>query len=665
MKKWARIFLALILVATLSLGGVLPASAKQFQDVTRSGMGEEIFDSINYVSDNGILVGTTSTSFGPNTTLTRAMIVAVLYRWSGDGGSYSNPFTDVYKSDYYYNAVGWAWQNRIVFGTTETQFSPTKTVTTEQFFAFLYRYALKYHSDKTDYTDASITSHPDYGYVTEYAKPALRWAKQYHILQLTNSSYIWPQSGMARKNVALYITRYSLQVKGFDEEDRFSFANLTGDFSKKIIIDDIFYQKLMNDVDANEGSSAEQYKVSIRNTVWDKNNQLKDNDGTCYGMSTVQYLDKIGKIDFNRNTCGAKNMGSVVAPIKNRIVESVLNYYQLTQFPAYRSERKYLNTSLGVGPSSLYNEIQKNGPVIFNFTSESGYSHSVIALDCEDLGSGSYGRNYSLTLLDPNVSGLRDAVLNVNGNSVTLDWDTLQSLSFIPRAKVNFWDNYDFDYIYNSRSYARAASQTSDITVEGMSEDTVVLYLSAIPIKIQNAEGAVLEYDGTTFTGNIEILEQQYITGGNRFNLTVPYSDSFTYTVSNGEAFFGVFAKTYYGCASGVGITKVQLNNLREIQLEGSCIETHVDGRLAQESFEYLAISGELNGSAAIQYTEDGAIITGLSGTGELSAAHINPVYQTITTPYTFESKLVAVQSISNDKNQPFRVEEDLYNEKT
>ena len=665
MKKWARIFLALILVATLSLGGVLTASAKQFQDVTRSGMGEEIFDSINYVSDNGILVGTTSTSFGPNTTLTRAMIVAVLYRWSGDGGSYSNPFTDVYKSDYYYDAVGWAQQNGIVYGTTATQFSPAKPVTTEQFFAFLYRYALRYHSDKTDYTDASITSHPDYSSVLEYAKPALRWAKQYHILQLTNSSYIWPQSGMARKNVALYITRYSLQVKGFDEEDRFSFANLTGDFSKKIIIDDIFYQKLMNDVDANEGSSAEQYKVSIRNTVWDKNNQLKDNDGTCYGMSTVQYLDKIGKIDFNRNTCGAKNMGSVVAPIKNRIVESVLNYYQLTQFPAYRSERKYLNTSLGVGPSSLYNEIQKNGPVLFNFTSESGYSHSVIALDCEDLGSSTYGRDYSLTLLDPNVSGIRDAVLNVNGNSVTLDWDTLKSLSFMPRAKVNFWDKYDFDNAYNSKVYTSSGGQAAEITAEGMPEETVVLYLSTVPFRVQNAEGAVLEYDGKTFTGNIEILEQQYITGGNRFNLTVPYSDSFTYTVSNGEAFFGVFAKTYYGCASGVGITKVQLNNLREIQLEGSCIETHVDGRLAQESFEYLAISGELNGSAAIQYTEDGAIITGLSGAGELSAVHSNPVYQTITIPYTFGNKPVAIQSISNDENQPFQVEEDLYNEKT
>lgn len=665
MKKWARIFLALILVATLSLGGVLPASAKQFQDVTRSGVGEEIFDAINYVSDNGLLVGTTTTTFGPNTTLTRAMIVAILYRWSGDGGSYSNPFTDVYKSDYYYDAVGWAQQNGIVYGTTATQFSPAKPVTTEQFFAFLYRYALKYHPDKTDYTEASITSHPDYSSVLEYARPSFRWAKQHNILQLTNSSYIWPQSGMARKNVALYITRYSLQVKGFDEEDRFSFANLTGDFSKKIIIDDIFYQKLMNDVDANEGSSAEQYKVSIRNTVWDKNNQLKDNDGTCYGMSTVQYLDKIGKIDFNRNTCGAKNMGSVVAPIKNRIVESVLNYYQLTQFPAYRSERKYLNTSLGVGPSSLYNEIQKNGPVLFNFTSESGYSHSVIALDCEDLGSSTYGRDYSLTLLDPNVSGIRDAVLNVNGNSVTLDWDTLKSLSFMPRAKVNFWDKYDFDNAYNSKVYTSSGGQAAEITAEGMPEETVVLYLSTVPFRVQNAEGAVLEYDGKTFTGNIEILEQQYITGGNRFNLTVPYSDSFTYTVSNGEAFFGVFAKTYYGCASGVGITKVQLNNLREIQLEGSCIETHVDGRLAQESFEYLAISGELNGSAAIQYTEDGAIITGLSGAGELSAVHSNPVYQTITIPYTFGNKPVAIQSISNDENQPFQVEEDLYNEKT
>ena len=104
---------------------------------------------------------------------------------------------------------------------------------------------------------------------------------------------------------------------------------------------------------------------------------------------------------------------------------------------------------------------------------------------------------------------------------------------------------------------------------------------------------------------------------------------------------------------------------MREINLEGSCIETHVDGRLAQESFEYLAVSGELNGSATIQYTEDGAIITGLSGAGELSAVHSNPVYQTITIPYTFGNKPVAVQSISNDENQPFQVKEDLYNEKT
>ena len=106
-------------------------------------------------------------------------------------------------------------------------------MTTEQFFAFLYRYALRYHSDKTDYTDASITSHPDYSSVLEYARPSFRWAMQHNILQLANTAYLSPQASMLRKNVALYITRYSLQVKGFDEEDRFSFTNLTGDFSKK------------------------------------------------------------------------------------------------------------------------------------------------------------------------------------------------------------------------------------------------------------------------------------------------------------------------------------------------------------------------------------------------------------------------------------------------
>ena len=108
--------MSLLFVAAILLGSILPAQAVYFKDVTRSGVGSELFGAINYVSDNGIIVGTYSDTYSPNASLTRAMVVAILYRWSGDGGSYSNPFTDVSRSDYYYDAVGWAYQKGIVYG---------------------------------------------------------------------------------------------------------------------------------------------------------------------------------------------------------------------------------------------------------------------------------------------------------------------------------------------------------------------------------------------------------------------------------------------------------------------------------------------------------------------------------------------------------------------
>ena len=62
--------MSLLFVAAISLGSVLPAQAVYFKDVTRSDLGSELFDSINYVSDNGIIVGTKSDTYSPNASLT-------------------------------------------------------------------------------------------------------------------------------------------------------------------------------------------------------------------------------------------------------------------------------------------------------------------------------------------------------------------------------------------------------------------------------------------------------------------------------------------------------------------------------------------------------------------------------------------------------------------
>lgn len=99
-RKALAFLLAVVLtVSTLSIS----ASAKSFSDVSSS---HYALDGINYVSDNGFMSGTSSTSVSPNTTITRAMLVTVLYQKAGSPAvSGNNPFTDVSASAYYAKAV--------------------------------------------------------------------------------------------------------------------------------------------------------------------------------------------------------------------------------------------------------------------------------------------------------------------------------------------------------------------------------------------------------------------------------------------------------------------------------------------------------------------------------------------------------------------------------
>ena len=81
------------------------ASAKRFTDVTRSAY-PDYFDAINYVADNGIMNGISSTEFGPNTSVTRAMFITALHRYAGTPADYATmPFNDVPSGHWAYNAI--------------------------------------------------------------------------------------------------------------------------------------------------------------------------------------------------------------------------------------------------------------------------------------------------------------------------------------------------------------------------------------------------------------------------------------------------------------------------------------------------------------------------------------------------------------------------------
>ena len=119
---------SLLLLVMMILGSSLSANAKYFSDLTIY-LDEEVFDAINYMSDNGYMNGTSEGVFNPDLNVTRGMLVYLLYVYSGDSGTYTHPFTDVSSSQYYANAVGWAYQNQVVSGTSTTTFSPNNTLT--------------------------------------------------------------------------------------------------------------------------------------------------------------------------------------------------------------------------------------------------------------------------------------------------------------------------------------------------------------------------------------------------------------------------------------------------------------------------------------------------------------------------------------------------------
>ena len=104
--------------------------------------------------------------------MTRGDFVLILYRNAGSPSVYgvSNPFTDVKSTDYYYEAVLWAYRNNVVNGTSTTTFGPKGKITREQIASILWRLA-----GKPVYS-ASLRSYTDYASVSDYAYDAMSWA---------------------------------------------------------------------------------------------------------------------------------------------------------------------------------------------------------------------------------------------------------------------------------------------------------------------------------------------------------------------------------------------------------------------------------------------------------------------------------------------------------
>lgn len=173
-----------------------------FTDVSTS---DWFYDDVAFVYKNGLFSGTDSRSFSPNASMTRAMLVTVLYRLEGEPTvTGRSSFTDVRSGAYYEKAVIWAAANGIVTGTDSTSFSPDAKVTREQLAAILYRYA-QYRKLDTD-ASAKLNSFTDADSVSAYASEALGWAVSEGLINGA-SGKLMPKGDATRAQVAAILHR--------------------------------------------------------------------------------------------------------------------------------------------------------------------------------------------------------------------------------------------------------------------------------------------------------------------------------------------------------------------------------------------------------------------------------------------------------------------------
>lgn len=161
------------------------------------------YSAISYMLNNGLMSGMTAYKFEPNTNITRAMFVSLLYRLAGRpnvslSASSSNSFSDVRdQNSYYYYAVAWASSNGIVSGYTDGTFKPDNLVTREQCASFLYRFA-RYKNLNLNYSNSSLNQFTDVGQVSSYALIPMKWAVSRGIMSGTTTTTLSPQTTCTR-----------------------------------------------------------------------------------------------------------------------------------------------------------------------------------------------------------------------------------------------------------------------------------------------------------------------------------------------------------------------------------------------------------------------------------------------------------------------------------
>ena len=193
-------------VPTVPATPAAPADPEQrkglpFTDVQESSW---FYDAVAYVYGNGLMNGMTDTAFAPGVTMTRGMLVIILYRMAGSPAvSGAAGFGDVPAGAYYADAVAWAAANGIVTGYDAGTFAPDAPITREQLAAILYRCA------GASGDNAALDGFTDAASVSGYASGAMAWAVDTGLITGMGDGTLAPQGSATRAQTAVILMRFA------------------------------------------------------------------------------------------------------------------------------------------------------------------------------------------------------------------------------------------------------------------------------------------------------------------------------------------------------------------------------------------------------------------------------------------------------------------------